>query len=613
MRLRACLASLLVLAPAADAHAMGFLFGGEAAPTELRVALASADPQGGNVVRVVWISAKLGGVTGPVALVVPAPKGTALDLASPAFFEGLETSTAPRIVPPLGVDTTCPGAEGEDRFSVEGDTSLGNVIALQEIKQFATASELSAWVSASGLLVSADFEARAANIPAEWRWVALRFDASGELAVTPTLRLRLPPADASLPFLLPLSFSEARANPMRLVLYGTGDGRAAPSLDPTSISTAELAFAPAGPSSNYDLLRGAALASPSQRITEAASHGLLAESFSFQGGAASVPGFAEAYFTRAQERGDTSEPATTCVARAAQTAGQASRVASACPRASLGVVAGSAACEEEVVAGEIDPSSVRCGRDADDLAFFLSGNVPLRTWLTRDVAMVPPGTRAADLTVTFEGQDAAPVSPVIDAAQIDFEGCENGSSTASTTAGGGPGDPNGNGNGNGNGAAAGGSVGDDGDDGYAEPVYGYEGCACDPTLTAVAIEASDDGGDGSEDVYTDDDSCSGDASDSSDEACSGDASDSSDEACDPGADYETSDSSCDAGDGTESSDVDCSGGDSSSSDSCSSGDGEDCRIASRKGKRLKFSQMTFVLGAVMLLSRRLSRKRKPAR
>src|SRR5688572_21179136 len=92
----------------------------------LRVAIARSPEQ-----TTVWWSLRVAGPARRIAVVVPALPGTAIDPVSPAWFDALERSTAPRIVLADGTPPTCGGSEG----SSVHDTSEapGGQIAVSEL------------------------------------------------------------------------------------------------------------------------------------------------------------------------------------------------------------------------------------------------------------------------------------------------------------------------------------------------------------------------------------------------------------------------------------------------------------------------------------------------
>ena len=601
-----------LFAPATPAGATGSLSTGGVDPVEQRVAIAVSANQ-----TTLWTSLAFDGEAGTLAVVLPVPAGTALDTSSRAFFEALFVATSPRVVPPDGASSSCPGASEGTGVAVSDDLDGVAPIAPVETLQFDDASNLQAWAASTGLTLSQTELDSLAALPASTHFVTMRYAAPGGPALTQTLRAVLPGAFPELPFVL----TEAKSNGLRVTTFEIGPGRSHVGGTEVEIDLDHLAFDAKNATSNYDKLRTAALLPPSSLVVELSSHESLRDNLAVGSKGDSVDGFVKTYFDRAKLYGDTSLDEIACEFQSAVVLGQEPVVSKACPRADLGVVAGSNTCFENPQAGEVDPSQLRCGGISDDLSLMLSGLVPEATWLTRTTIELPAGGLGDSRPVSFPS--GLRVDPVYTAESVDLSNCDgqSGSSSSSSTTG--SGNPS---------SGAGGP----GSNPHLVPVRSYSGCTCDgayETVGFVEVDADDapdsyydNGGGCSSDTSGSDsysstpDSCENDSATGDD--CSGDSSVSSD-GCDCSSDSGSSGCSGDSASGD-----DCSsseGGDSCGSafDSCDSGGGSsdcNCRLGVKRGRDGKLhrqmprlSGMVYALALLAIPVRRWSRRKKTKR
>lgn len=140
--LTAC-GALLAGALAGPAAAQGSLSPGDHVPIEQRVALA-VGPQRTTS----WSQLLVRTKPGPLAMVVPAAPGAALDWSSPAWMEALELATAPRIRPPSGVVPACPGeVPPDDPVDVVGQTTHLPPLVPLEVTVLTDADAVVTWLS----------------------------------------------------------------------------------------------------------------------------------------------------------------------------------------------------------------------------------------------------------------------------------------------------------------------------------------------------------------------------------------------------------------------------------------------------------------------------------
>ncbi len=591
------------LAVAPPVTAVGVMSSGDAQPVLQRLALASA---GGRTA--LWSQVRLDGSAGDVGVVLPIPDGTAVDWASRAFFEGLEVCTAPRILPPEGAPQVCPGDDPEPLAHVAGDLLGAATLEPNEAVILDDAPAVAAWAQARGLTLSPGLSV-ALQTAGVSRFFVASFSAPAGLSLTKPLRVVVPGGPPTFPLVL----SQAGAQPMDVVLWAVGEGRAALDGTPLTLETTDLVFDVGNVSSNYPDLLAAALGSQGSHVLQMASHEALRDTVSATPDGPAIESFIRTYFDRAALFGETVGAPEDCVTAAAVVLGQSSRVGTTCPRTSLGVAGGAAPCAADVVdTGEVDPGLLRCGPLPDDLAVLLSDSVPGSVWVTRVAARIPAGAVGGDEDVTFPGGNR--LDPVVAATGVDLSGCGG-----SGQGGGGSG--TGAGTGSGSPSGAGPSAGSGSGTTVDVPIYAYDGCACAGSYIVVGYDevAEEEAPDA---YYVDEgDGCS---SDGRETYASDEYATSTPDDC-AGESYDAGDSYYDDGCGCDSSDVDsagdgcsCDAGDSGAADSCScdgidaTGDGcggEDCSVRTDR-KRRPINRLVYVALAIAIPLRRLSRPRR---
>jgi hypothetical protein len=436
-----------------------------------------------------------------------------------------------------------------------------------------------------------------------------RFSAPGGLSLTKALRV-VTPAGAPV---VPLVLTQAGADPVDVVLWSVGDGRAVFDGTPALIDTSALVFDVGEVTSNYRALAALALGTQGALLFQMASHESLRDTIPASEGGPDIDSVVRTYFSRAATYGEVTGNADTCTTAVAVVLGQSARVGTTCPRTTLGVVGGGAPCTADVIeTGEVDPALLRCGLLADDLAVLLSDQVAQAAWLTRAAARIPAGGVGANKNVTFQGEER--LDPIVSANSIDLSNCDStGEGGMSSGPSSGAGTPNGSGPSAGSGS---GTVVD-------VPVYAYDGCACGGEYIVIDYEEVDadeapdgyyvDEGDGcssdSSDTYVDDDYSS-----SAPDDCSGESYDAGDTAYDDGCGCDTADAesidgdgcSCDAADSGGADSCDCGEGIDATGDSCG---GEDCAVKGQRRPR-RINRIVYLVIAIVIPIRRLSRPKR---
>jgi hypothetical protein len=426
MKRRTSLAAALAVALTAatsTAGAAGAWIGGPSfAPVEQRVAVAV-----GPARTTVWTSLRFTSAGGPAAIVVPVPPGASLDRASDAWFEALEVATAPRIFPPDGAVSTCPGAAGVP-YQLDGQVEHLASVPPVEVVVLADLAAVAAWAAAAGLDLPPDLAAGLSLVEGA-RFLAARFDAPSGAGVTPALRVVMPGAAA----VLPLALTRAGDADLPVTAWVLGAGRADLS-GGAEVLVGPLAWQAAAGTSDYDAQRAGVLAGqPDRYLVEAASHDALADSLSVAYGAATLDAAVGTYFDRAAAYGDADPDSAACIAAAVPILAASAPVAASCPRAALGVVDPAAPCQEAPAPGEADPAALRCGPGADDLAVALGGLAPAGVWITR--LHLSLGAGAPGLSLPLELGAGAVTMPVLTAATVDAAGClvDGGASSSSSS------------------------------------------------------------------------------------------------------------------------------------------------------------------------------------
>ncbi len=454
-----------------------------------------------------WGSVEVRGTASTVAWLIPGRQGAALDLASDAWLEALEAASAPRVVPP---DITPPcgipgGVEVEGDFTHTVTAAPGTVAVTHE------RSALDATLALFGLSLTSNIAPSVdAIFAAGDAVVALIYTGVSSDLVTKTVRV----VDTS-PSSLPLALLESATTPVSITAFAFGDGSiAVGELPPMSMNASAVVWRSDGTSSYPSVRDDMLAASPGAWLFETGGHDLVFDGMPVPGGT-TTPALTSSYFFRAASYADATGAADGCTNDTSEVATSDATVAPACPGGSLARI-GSTACQEIVGAGEIDPSTLRCGGIADDLAMALSGLSPGRTWITRVRGSLAPWSSGQDTTVTA-ATAAGPYGPVVTASGY-AEPCS--AAPGSTT---GTGTMSSSGQASGSSGGGGGS-GYEGS-GTADP-GGSGGEALIGVSAAQTVAAAADSTEG----------CGGDSSDSSD-SCSGDTSSSDDASgCDGSAD-----------------------------------------------------------------------------
>lgn len=589
--------------PTPDAGAVGTMAAGDARAAEQRLAIAAAP---GRVA--LWSQVRLTGQSGEVAIVLPVADGAQLDWASRAFFESLEVATAPRIVAPSGAPG-CPGdSDPEPAAHVVGDVQGTATLEPIETAILDDAAAVTAWADANGMTISSGLSV-ALQTAGAVRFFVARFPAPRGSSLTKALRVVTPGALPSFPLVL----TQAPSQPLDVVLWSTGPGRATIDGTEVFVDTADLVFDVGNTTSNYRDLLASALGSQGALVYQASSHESLRDIIPAGEGGPEIDSVIRTYFDRAGNLGETTGDPVTCTTSAAVVLGQGTRIGSTCPRTALGVAGGAAPCTADVIEpGEVDPALLRCGPLADDIAVMLSDLVPSDAWLTRAAARIPMGGVGANHDVTFAAGDR--LDPVVVSASVDLSGC-GGSGPGTTSSG--PSTGSGEPSGAGPGAGSGGEI-------VEVPVYAYDGCACggDYVIVDMAEVAEEDAPEG---YYVDEgDGCSsegsdtyieGDYSSSAPDDCSGESYDASDSYYDDGCGCDASDAeglegdgcSCDAADSGAADSCDCGEGIDATGDACG---GEDCAVKQEKRPRRPNKLAYIGLGVIIAWRRGTRRKRR---
>lgn len=561
---------------------------GSFAPIEAKVAIASGPSR-----TTTWTSLRFDGPAGPVGLVLPVPPGASLDIASDAWMEALEVATAPRIFPPKDESSVCPGATPTNgAFAVAGD--FGHTTSLAPVAiVLPDAPSVLSWATDNGLAVDAELALALGALGSSVRFLAVRVDAPGGPALTPTMRVVAPSAAP----VLPLALTRAGHADLRVTSFFLGAGRAElVGAQDVLVPSSKIVWNAATATTTYEHERAKILAAHPLLgdVLESASHRSLGEERPIADGTATIASVLAVYFERAAAYGDGSQDVGPCLARAAATLVSSQVVATACPRAALGVVDGSATCVDGSDGAPAD--HLRCGVGADDLAVALSGLAPSSVWLTRRALAIPATDTGLGFPVAFAS--GAEVSPVLQASAVDASTCEGSSTSSSSSSGSGS---------SSGGPSSSSSSGGEGDGEGTDlssvdlnvDVSDNTSCSCGGTQGTS--DGSDSGsssdscsGSGSSDGNSD--SCGGGSSGSSSDSCSGSGSGSSGDSCGGGSSGGDSCSGGGSGSG-------CSGG----------GGGSDCSIGGSKRRAPRASILLFVALAIAAPLRRRGRRSRARR
>jgi hypothetical protein len=541
---------LVALAPAAiafapDAHASGGLVTspqGASSIAEVEIAVASVP---GHTTR--WARLRVKGGAGAFVWVMPVRPGGMIDLASDAWLEALEVSTAPRILAP-SVAPPC-----EVKGGVDVPARIDHV-ATRAPSDVAIADDEPTLVAALhdwGFAMPSDLRGAVdATFASGSHLALLLFSQSSNDTMTRTVRV----VDDA-PALLPLVLTGSASGDVAVTAYVVDESRADIGFLPTlTLDPASIAWRADGTSSWRDARAAALAASPDAWLVESSGASPLFQIRPMPSG--TIPAIADDYFARAGAYGDANADATSCVVAAHGASTSSLVVAPACPLGALARVAGSngpPTCIESIPTLQLSPDAFRCGTGADDLAHAFALRIPSATWVTRAAGIVPAGIYGENAAIA--AGDGGADDPIVRASKYDV--------VCSTQPG--------TGGGYGGGAVGGG--GGSGGTPPSDPPSGAVVGTDDSTASDVASGVGDSCGSSAGD------DCGGDSSSSSESSSSSD--------------------SCGSGSSTPS---DSSGG-------CSSGGGTSDCSTTRRPKRSPFSRLAFGALAVVALLRRASRRR----
>ena len=359
-----------------------------------------------------WARLRVTGSASAFVWIVPVRPGAMLDVATDAWIEALEASTAPRVLPPTVASACATPRDVEVTASTQHALTRGP----SETNVVADVASLESALTGWGFTLPSDLRSSVMTVIATGdRLALLLFTAVASTTTTATVRV-VDDAPAAIPLLL----THGAANDVHVTAYSIATGRsdvgALPSLE---LNPAAVRWKQDG-TSTYRAARDAALASASNAwLVEASGQSPLFALRTFDGGA--IPPLADSYFARAGAYGDTTLDAASCASAARAQAASGRLVTSACPRGALARVAGphgAPTCTEGSSAIELSPDVFRCGGLADDLAHAFSAQAPATTWVTRVAGLVPAGVYGLDAPIA---SSAAPERPtVIVASGYDF-------------------------------------------------------------------------------------------------------------------------------------------------------------------------------------------------
>lgn len=580
-----CLATLVLLHLPAQAEAAGRLLsrGG----TGVQILKARSALARGPTRTTVWYQLQLDGSAEEVLWLLPVPPETAVDVAATSFFDGLEESTAPRVLAPSGTgpkNRICSIPSPQVISSGES----GAVLNLLGQEVFSDPDAISPKIKQLGYSLSAaELAELSATMSKGTRLLALRMSAPLGLSSSITLRFHGSSVDLKAMALLR---SAAEPIPWNLWMIGASRGKVQ--------GVGELEMEPSSVrwlsphSSNYGALQEAMLkqSGGASVLLQVAGPNPLHDLTALAGGN-DIPPFLDTYLRRVFERGE----ATGDLGVASDSAHLAVEedLPDGCPRGDL-LPSEGFTCS---LPGANDPMVPSAG--ADDLAFVFAGTAP-SCWVSRVAGLLPSQTTAIPISVAFPGGELAsvlfPPANVWDGLCSDGSGSQGG---GGVWGGGGKNGGTGAGGPVPSGPGTSGPI--DHDSIVVEDGPHSENYSC----VNVIVDEGCDGGpreDGSsEDCNCDDTSSSQEGLDS--EGCScGDLSSSSEG------------DSCDGGD--SSSGESCSGSEGSGGgDSCGSGPsggdscGKDCAMGRPRRRSPRLSKWLFLIAAATLPLRRWRRPR----
>jgi len=379
----AAVVGLLATTPPARATGAVLPPGTTPDPTTLDVQVAIATAPHGTTR---WSRVTVGGPS-RVLWLVPARPGAALDWAPDAWLDALDTSTAPRIVPPSKVPP-CGMTEAPEviaSWATTGTKHHARTVVVHE-----TEADARAHAAARGFKVSPSAASRIhETYAAGTALVSVELDAFPHLGTTATLRV----SDDG-PALLPLALTGSAEAATRVTAFILGEGTATlpGSMD---LRRSELLWEMYG--SSFAELRAGVLAkgAGSTWLRETATRETLFEPRVVRGSEV-VPSLAATYFSRA-----TGSAKLACEQSAAAAGANVGVAGRACAPGALGRVGGGTECSPS--AGAVDPSAFTCGAGVDDLALAFSGLSPSSVVVTRFAGVVPRGHLGSDVAITSGG------------------------------------------------------------------------------------------------------------------------------------------------------------------------------------------------------------------
>lgn len=416
------------LAASNEARACGGCFGlGVGSQTETtvvtghRMVLAVSTTQ-----SVLWDQFRYSGSPSEFAWILPVRRGARIELATDAWFDTLDASTAVQVTsPPL----SCPspprggcwgGSSSAD--SAGGMVASAPVTVLHEgsVGPYETVTletkvpgALNDWLVSHGYAVQNDIQPVIdAYVQEGFDFIALRLLPGKGVRQMKPVRVVSPGAGP----VLPLRMVAAGTGPqVAITLFVIGEGRWETKNFPNAMVPREqLSWDFTTSQSNYAVLRQAALAANGgvTWITAFAQRGALLGPIgnparqAYYGETITI---ARTYFGEASKTGEAPGGAS-CASTIAQ--------ANADVNSSATVVSG---CAPDCAATELDALSLACG-GADDLAVALTGMHPADVWLTRLESNLPHAALATDLELQAAAQQAAvtnSLSPAILVGQQD--------------------------------------------------------------------------------------------------------------------------------------------------------------------------------------------------
>jgi hypothetical protein len=410
----AAIAAALLFCPSSPARAQGAVLHpkNESDPTTLDAEMAVASTPYGNTR---WARIHVAGPS-RVLWVVPARPGAAIDLASHAWLDALDESSALRIQPPND-SPPCGYTNATERVATWGSDAARRDAG--EIAVHTTEADLDAHADALGFAIPPETASAIAAVFASGSAVvSIAIDVpSGTTVSSPTVRVS---DDGS--GVLPLALfgsnrtiariSAIAIAPIPVTLPGGHD-----------VYTSSLSWGTA--SSSYTATRSASLiaGAGSVWIRESSLHAALFDGIPLPRGATS-PALVDLY-------------GATCAPTARDAATKNGLVGRACAAGAVARVPGGGCAP---VSAAIDPAAFTCN-GADDLALALAGSSPQAVVVSRLAGIVPSGGIGASATFV-----SGPVSSLLAQARS-YDTCPvpppkgSGASSSSTSSTGGTSTP----------------------------------------------------------------------------------------------------------------------------------------------------------------------------